>query len=138
MATGVAGHQARDLVTQQVHYLRKTVAYNTDGIGTGVKMSHPVPAGAHILAAYARISTGFNSAGTNRLVVGTNSTSFNNIMTSTTAAASTTGGKQSVIGGALSFTQATDVFIKYTAATGTAATAGVATITVAYVPNNDA
>jgi hypothetical protein len=58
-------------------------------------------------------------------------------MTSTVAAASTTGGKQSVIGGALSFTVDTDLYVKYSAATGTAATAGVATVTVAYVPNND-
>ncbi len=137
MATGTAGTTARQLSTQQVHYLRKTVNYNDTGIGTGVKMPNPVPAGAHILHANVRISTGFNSAGTNRLVVGTNSSTYNNIMTSTVAAASTTGGKQSVIGGALSFTQDTDIYIKYTAATGTAATAGVATVTVAYVPDND-
>jgi hypothetical protein len=133
MATG---NSARVLSTQQVHYLRKTVAFNTSGIATGVKMPAQLPVGAMIISTTARIKTGFNSAGTNRLVVGTNSSSFNNMMTSTVAAASTTGGKQSVVGAALSFTQPTDVYVKYTAATGTAATAGEATIVVAYTVDN--
>lgn len=136
MPTNTAGTNAREYATQQVHYFRKTVNYNDTGISTGVKMGK-LPLGAHILHCNVRISTGFNSAGTNRLVVGTNSSTFNNVCTSTTAAASTTGGKQSVIGGALSFTVDTDLYVKYSAATGTAATAGVATVTVAYVPNND-
>jgi hypothetical protein len=119
-----------------VHYFRKTVNYNDTGIGSGVVFGK-IPTGAHILHCNVRIATAFNSAGTNRLVVGTNSSTFNNVCTSTTAAASTTGGKQSVIGGALSFTVDTDIYVKYSAATGTAATAGIATVTVAYVPNND-
>lgn len=132
MPTNTAATNAREYQTHQLHYLRKTVNFNDSGIATGVKMTHPLPKGAMIVHATARIATAFNSAGTNRLVVGTNSSSFNNVMTSTTAAASTTGGKQSVIGAALSFTQDTDVYIKYTAATGTAATTGVADIVVAY------
>lgn len=137
MATGTAGTSARELATQQVHYMRKTVLFNTTGIGSGIPFKNKLPAGAHILHCNVRIKTAFNSAGTNRLVVGTNSSSFNNVCTSTTAAASTTGGKQSVIGGALSFTTDTDLYVKYTAATGTAATTGEATVTVAYVPDND-
>lgn len=136
MPTNTAGTNARTLGIQAVHYFRKTVNFNDTGIGTGIAFGK-LPLGAHILHANVRISTAFNSAGTNRLVVGTNSSSFNNVCTSTTAAASTTGGKQSVIGGALSFTQDTDLYVKYTAATGTAATTGVATVTVAFVPNND-
>jgi hypothetical protein len=133
MGTGTLQTDAQKYETNQVHYLRKRVTYNETGIATGVSMGK-VPAGSMILDAGARIETGFNSAGTNRLVIGTNSSSYNNIMTSTVAAASTTGGKKSTIGAALSFTQDTEVFAKYTAATGTAASAGVATLVVAYVP----
>lgn len=133
MATGTAGTDARQYAKALVHYRSKTVNYNDTDIATGVSMGK-IPTGSHILHCNVRVSTGFNSAGTNRLVVGTNSSSYNNICTSTTAAASTTGGKQSVIGGALSFTQDTDIYVKYSAATGTAATAGVATVTVAYIP----
>ena len=133
MASGTAGTNAREYPHCLVHYRSKTVNFNDTGIGTGLSMGK-IPAGSHVLHANARISTAFNSAGTNRLVVGTNASSYNNIMTSTVAAASTTGGKQSVIGGALSFTQDTDIFVKYSAATGTAATTGVATVTVAYIP----
>lgn len=133
MASGTAGTNARHYPDCMVHYRSKTVNYNDTGIGTGLSMGY-IPAGSHILHCNVRISTGFNSAGTNRLVVGTNSSSYNNVCTSTTAAASTTGGKQSVIGGALSFTQDTAIYVKYTAATGTAATTGVATVTVAYIP----
>jgi len=136
MATNTVGTNAREYPFGLVHYRKITVSYDTAGIGTGVSMGK-IPAGSHILSANARISTGFNSAGTNRLVVGTNSSSYNNIMTSTTAAASTTGAKQSLIGGALSFTQDVDIFVKYSAATGTAASAGKATVTVAYVPSAD-
>ena len=135
MPTGVVGTQARQYQTQQLHYFRKTVNYDDADVGTGVEVGM-IPAGAHIVSAWARISTGFNSAGTNRLVVGTN-TNRNNVMTSTVAAASTTGAKVSTIGGALSFTKDTPLYVKYTAATGTAASAGVATITVAFAPDND-
>ncbi|MCV0371724.1 hypothetical protein [Filomicrobium sp.] len=136
MATNTVGTNAREYPQQMVHYLRKSVAFDTNGIATGVKMG-TIPVGAQILNLTANVSTGFNSAGTNRLVVGTNSTSFNNIATSTTLAASTAGAKVSTIGGALSFTQDTDVYVKYTAATGTAADAGAATLVLSYVPDND-
>ena len=137
MPTGVAGTQARQYHSQQLHYFRKTVNYNDAGIGSGVQFG-VFPKGAKIRDAMASVETGFNSAGTNRLVIGTNSTSFNNIMTSTVAAASTTGNKQSLVGGALAaFTQDTPVYVKYTAATGTAATAGKAVISVSYMPDND-
>lgn len=129
------GSTARRPVGQQITYYRKNVNYNTPGIATGVKLG-TLPAGAKIFRYVGTIETGFNSAGTNRLVVGTNSTSYNNIATSTTNAASTAGTKESVIGCTLDFTQDTDVYIKYTAATGTAATTGNATIILAYTVDN--
>jgi hypothetical protein len=133
MATGSA---ARDYGKQLIHYFRKTVNYNDTNVGTGLKMG-TLPVGAKLYGCVVGVETGFNSAGTNRLVVGTNSSTYNNIMTSTVAAASTTGGKHSVIGASLAFTVATDIYVKYSAATGTAATAGKAVVTVAYMPNND-
>lgn len=137
MPTGVAGGQSRNLVTQQLHYFRKEVNFDDPGIGSGVQFG-TFPRGAKVTFATVGVETAFNSAGTNRLVIGTNSTAFNNIMTSTAAAAGAAGGKISADGaGVAAFTQLTDVFVKYTAATGTAATAGKAIITVAFTPDND-
>ena len=133
------GSTARRPVGQQLAYLRKQIAFNTTGIGTGVSIGK-IPAGAKIHSAVAGIEEGFNSAGTNRLVLGTNSTSFNNIANSTAwASASITNvlGKVSYQGAALEFTQDTEVFVKYTAATGTAATSGQATIILAYTVDNE-
>lgn len=130
------GSTARRPTGQQIAYRRKNVNFNTTGIATGVSMGK-IPRGAKIHSCVGIIETAFNSAGTNRLVVGTNSTSYNNIATSTVMAAGTAGGKQSLDGGLLDFTQDTEVFIKYTAATGTAATTGNATIILAYCCDNE-
>lgn len=129
------GSTARRPVGQQIAYHQKNVNFNTAGIATGVKLG-TLPKGAKIFANVTTIETAFNSAGTNRLVIGTNSTSYNNIATSTVNAAGTAGSKQSLIGGTLDFTQDTDVYIKYTAATGTAATTGNATVILAFTVDN--
>lgn len=132
------GSTARRPVGQQLAYLRKAVAFNTTGIATGVSMGK-IPAGTKIHSCVAGVTEGFNSAGTNRLVVGTNSTSYNNIANTTDfVAASITNvvAKVAYRGATLAFTQDTEVFIKYTEATGTAATSGQATIILAYTVDN--
>ena len=129
------GSTARSPNGQQVAFLRRSIAYNTTGIGTGVKIG-TLPIGSKVLRTVAAVETAFNASGTNRLVVGTNSADFNNLANTTDLAETTVGNSVGLRGGALNFTQAADVYVKYTSATGTAATAGAATIIVEYVCDN--
>ena len=135
MTTNTAGSEARELSFQAVHYFRRTIAYNTTDIATGVSLG-VLPAGAQILQNLAIVKTAFNGTDP-ALTVGTNSSAYNNIKTdggeTTTAAAIATAAAF------LTFTQDTEVFIKFENAstTATAASAGSATVVLSYVPNND-
>jgi hypothetical protein len=120
--------------TQQIHYLRKTVNYNDAGIAGGVIMG-TLPSGAQIVDIVVNVKTAFNAATTNNLLLGT-SAAGNQIATTTDTAAGTAGFKRVTTGGALTLAADTDVYVAYTQ-TGTAASAGVATIVIAYAPDND-
>ena len=126
---------ARQLETQQVHYLRRDVAFNTNGIASGVLIG-TVPAGSKIVGVSIYVDTAFNAATTNVLQGGTTGTGTN-LFTSTDAAAGTAGYKTAANaanqGRGLVFVADTDLFVSYTQ-TGTAATAGTATIIIDYVP----
>lgn len=126
---------ARQLETQQTHYLRRDVAFNTNGIASGVLIG-TVPAGAKILNVYINVDTAFNAATTNVLQGGTTGTGTN-LFTTTDAAAGTPGPKTAARaanqGAGLVFEADTDLFVSYTQ-TGTAATTGAATIIVEFVP----
>lgn len=137
MATGTAGSAARTFHTQQVHYLRKAVAYNTAGIGTSVKIG-TLPSGAKVVNAVVHVSTVFNAATTNVLTAGTNSTAFDNIVGAGDVTEGTLGGYSAAIltAGALTLTSDTDVYARYTQS-GTAATTGAATICIMFVVDND-
>lgn len=120
---------ARQLHTQQVHYLRKRVNFNDSGISAGVVMG-TLPAGAMIVSQNVRASTAFNAGTTNALNVGT-SAGGTQLFTD----AATAGARQPTITN-LSFAADTDVYVQF-AQTGTAATAGQADIVIGYAPNND-
>lgn len=117
-----------------VHYLRKTVNFNDTGIANGVKFGR-LPAGAQILHAYCNVETVFNAATTNVLTVGTNSTSFDNILGTGDINEASATGQAALTGAALEFTSDTDVFVKYTQS-GTAATTGKAHIVVMFATNS--
>lgn len=125
----------RQYHTQQVHYLRKVVNYNTTNIASGVFVGK-LPAGAVIMDAQCVVTTAFNAGTTNVLTVGTNSTSYNDIFASADITEGSTGSQKAPVAGQLSLSAVTDVYAKYTQ-TGTAATAGSAIIVISYVPNND-
>ena len=135
MATNTAGTNARSHPIQHVHYFRRTVAYNTAGIATGVSLG-TLPAGAQLLQCLTIPKTAFNGTDPS-LTVGTVGATYNNIKADggeTTTAA--------VIGTAasfLTFTQDTEVFIRFINAstTVTPSSAGSATIVLSYVPDND-
>jgi hypothetical protein len=136
MTTNTAGSSAREYPMQMVHYLRRTVTYATSSISTGVKLG-TLPKGGKILQDNVIVETAFNgSSGT--LTVGTNSTSFDNIHSSLTQTQmAATVNYVATACGVLTFTQDTDVYIKFTAGATTAPTAGQATVILRYVPNND-
>jgi hypothetical protein len=129
---------ARQLHTQQVHYIRFTVNYNDTGISSGV-VKGTLPAGAQIIGILAKITTAFNAATTNVLTVGTTSTATQLVAAADvdeTAVAVTQIAPSAAWGTASQPATDTDVYVKY-AQTGTAATAGAATFVISYAPNND-
>lgn len=120
---------ARQLHTQQVHYLRKRVNFNDSAISTGVVMG-TLPAGAMIVSQNVRVNTAFNAATTNALNVGT-AAGGTQLFTDV----ATAGARVPTIAN-LSFASDQDIYVQY-AQTGTAATAGQADIVIGFAPNND-
>lgn len=135
MATGTVATVARKYTTSQAHYLRKTVNWNDTGIAAGVVLG-VLPEGAQITYIHINVTTAFNAATTNVLAAGTTATGAQ-IFGTADAVAGTAGSKiPNGAGMALAPLAAdTTVYISYTQ-TGTAATAGVATVTIEYSVNN--
>lgn len=120
---------ARQLHTQQSHYMRKRVNWNDAGIATDAIVG-TLPAGAMIVGQYVRCNTAFNAGTTNALNVGT-AAGGTQLFTD----AATAGARAPTIAN-LSFASDTDIHVQY-AQTGGAATAGQADIVIIYAPNND-
>ena len=138
MTTGTPGTTARQLPYQVVHTLRIKVNYNDAGIAAGVGKQW-LPKGAIITSTSVQVGTAFNAGTTNVLTVGTNAGNYDNIVAAAdadeTALAITNAIKPT--GTALGPLAAdARVFVKYTQ-TGTAATAGSATVLIHYVPDTD-
>jgi hypothetical protein len=136
MATNTQGQAARELPIQAVHYMRKTVTYSDSGISTGIGFNQWLPAGARILATTVIIETVFNAQTTNVLTVGTNSSSYNDIVASADVDETTLAGTTVLTGCKLAMATDLQPFVKYTQ-TGTAATTGKASIHIQYSVNND-
>jgi hypothetical protein len=139
MATNTQGRTARQLAEQEVHYMRLSFAWNTPNIATGIPFPAYLPAGALVLRTNVIVTTAFNAGTTNTVSIGDNASSFNDMMSGQTVAA--TGKFESTIGctsTGLTNTQAGDVrpFLVY-AQTGGAATAGAGIAVIEYIPNND-
>lgn len=125
--------QSRRQGFQGVNTLRKTVNYNDAGISSGNAFAESLPVSAFILSVTVEIVTAFNAATTNVLTVGTNSTSYNDIVAAADVAEGSTGVTDvtRARGRSLAATAEKPVFVKYTQS-GTAATAGVAVIVITY------
>lgn len=117
-----------------VHFLRREVNYNDPGVANGIVIGR-LPANAQILQTLVRIKTGFNAGTTNVLTVGTNPSTYDNLLGTTEIAEGSLGNYQTVNGNLLDFATETDVVVKYTQ-TGTAATAGRAIVHLTYTVNN--
>lgn len=120
---------ARQTQFQQVHYFRKRVNFNDNGIAAGVFFG-TLPAGAMLTDLDIRVTTAFNAGTTNAINVGTTA-GGTQIFTD----AATAGARSPTIPN-ISFATDTDLFVQY-AQTGGAATTGLADIVVGFVPNND-
>lgn len=127
---------ARQNATQEVHYIRANVAFNTVASGTQVSMGAALPANSVVLYTSVGIQTVFNAATTNVLIVGT--AADPDALVAAGGADETAVGVTNVVpatlGGIMSSSVDTELFWTYTQS-GTAATTGSATIVVAYVPN---
>jgi hypothetical protein len=133
MTTGTTGNNA---VVHQLHTAvirRRSIAFNTANIGTGLSMGY-VPAGAIITAVTVLIETVFNAGTTNVLVVGTSGN--DDAYLAAGDVDETALGLTRYSGKAAKLASDTEVFVKYTQS-GTAATTGAATVLVEYVLDND-
>jgi hypothetical protein len=134
MATGTAGSSARRNTTQQVGYLRKgfTKANATETLTVGV-----LPAGAIVVGAGVIVSEAFNAGTNNRLDIGTSDDTDG---FATDLALGTVG---NIVWDELATSNdlgpyASDTTIQCVVdVTGTAATTGIGTVYVLYIPNND-
>ncbi len=132
MASGIARNDG----SQNVHFIGKDITFATPNIGTAdsVKVGR-IPAGSMICDARVRITTAFNAVTTNVLTVGQNAGSDNDIVAAGELNEGVTGMTVVLTGAALTFASDTDIYVRYTQ-TGTAATAGAASIIITYIPPN--
>lgn len=121
---------ARDGPDQVVRCIRCDVAYDTAGVGSGLLFGR-LPANSVIIAVKVDVTTAFNAATTNVLTIGTSTTA--NELWDSGALAESAGSQlvQDIAAATSARTATTDLYVKY-AQTGTAATAGAATIVVLY------
>lgn len=113
-----------------VQFIQGTIAYNTSGAATGVSMG-TLPANSYIIDIVVKVDTAFNAGTTNVLKVGKTGTLGAYADTSHVDETSATAQRVTAGIGTVG-TSAVDVLISY-AQTGTAATTGAATVTIAYI-----
>src|SRR5581483_6239246 len=113
--TAPAYPQARRQAWQVTNTLKKTVNFNDPNIASGVAFDESLPAGAFIISVTIEIVTAFNAGTTNVLTIGTNATTYNNVV----ASGDVTPGTPSVaqptrgLGRSLASAAETPVFAKY-------------------------
>jgi hypothetical protein len=125
---------ARIYSSNTMHCIRATCRYDASGIATGVEIG-TIPAGSFVTGVWVHVTTAFNAATTNVLVVGTAADDDGFAAAAGTLSGAT--GVKANLTGAQSgdtLTADTPVVMKYTQ-TGTAATAGVASILVNFYPH---
>lgn len=126
----------RSNLTHQLNYFRRSVAFNTFQIGTAGKVPlGTLPANAIVTSGFVKVTAAFNAVTTNVLTVGTaddddavmTASDIDETDVDTTITFAVVGYQPAV---------ATPLFVRYTQS-GTAATAGAATIILFFVPDND-
>lgn len=135
MATGTAAviPPARQDPRQVGNTVKKTVNFNDPGIASGVAFDNSLPLGAFIYGCFVEIVTVFNAATTNVITVGTNATTYNDIVAAADLNEGVVGTTEVTRSYGRSIASAADKtpYAKYTQ-TGTAATTGQAVIILVY------
>jgi hypothetical protein len=135
MATNTAAiiPPARQDPRQVINDIKKTVNFNDAGVASGIAFDNSLPLGAFITRVLVEIVVVFNAVTTNVLTVGTNATTYNDIVAATDVNEGATGVTEVTRGYGRGIAAAADKtpFVKYTQ-TGTAATTGQAVIVIEY------
>ena len=118
---------------QVTNTLKKTFTFSDANASTGINFDNSIPVGAFITGCWVSITTVFNASSTNVLTVGTNSTTFNNLVAAGDVDELTVGTTNVTRGLGPSLAASADVtpVVKYTQ-TGTPGTTGVAVILITY------
>lgn len=118
---------------QVVNTLKKTVNYNDTGVSSGIAFDNSIPQGAFITGVFVEIVTTFNAGTTNVLTVGTNSASYNNMVTAADVDEATAGVTAVSRGWGQSIPLSAEVtpYVMFTQ-TGTAATQGQAVVVITF------
>lgn len=133
---GTSAVAPRSNLTQQVNYFRAAVSYNTPLIGTDGKVPlGTLPDGAIVVGLMVKVTQAFNAATTNVLTVGT-AASNATVLAASDVDETVIDTTAAFVGYGYQASGDTPLFIVYTQ-TGTAASAGAATIILEYVPDND-
>lgn len=133
MATGTAGTVARQFHTQQIHYLRKSIAYTDNGTTLTVGT---IPAGSLILKPISGVSVNvaFNGGTTNTLDIGPSTDSGTNLWM-------TVGALGSIafvpLDEAVTMLVSVDTVVQCYVVSTASASAGTAEVIIAYIPDND-
>lgn len=134
MATNTAGSTARNAHVQQVHYLRKTIAF---GSAAATSTLGTLPVGAIVIDAGVIVSTAFNSGTSDTLDMGTSgdTNGFATLLDLTTAGR-IVADEMATSNDLGPYAAATVIQAVYTPA-GTAATAGSGEAYVTFIVDND-
>lgn len=136
MGTNTTGSDARQYEQQVLHFIRRQITYDTFLIGTDASVKvGTLPAGAVIYDAIVKVSTAFDAGTTNYINVGT-AADDNALVDQADLDLTAAEWQSSRRGCDLTLTEDTPIYVTYDQS-GTAATAGVAEIIVAYIPDND-
>ena len=136
MATNTTSSAARQYPQQMMHYLRRRIAFNTTFISNDdFTIVGILPAGAIIYDAVVKIETAFNAGTDNFINVGI-AGDDDGIVDQTDIDMTAAEWQSSRRGCDLTFSSDTVVYVTYDQS-GTAATAGVAVVVIAYIPDND-
>lgn len=124
---------ARQDPRQVTNTLRKTVNFGDAGISSGLAFDASLPAGAFITGTFVAIVVAFNAVTTNVLTVGTNSTTYNNLVAAADVDETAIATTQVLRGIGPTIAASADItpYVKYTQS-GTAASAGQAIVVVTY------
>ncbi len=128
---------AREYHTRQTHFIRYDHTFDAAASGTAIKIG-AIPKNAVVLRTVVSVQTAYNAGTTNVLIVGTSGDDDALVAAGGVdeTAVAATSVAPATLGGLLSSSADTDIYVEYTQS-GTAASAGASSIVVEFVPAED-